>query len=60
MMDKRTFKICEAVALGLGEYYLETWKPTPLGPEEKALADKIIPTLPDGWMRERHPWDACK
>ena len=58
MMDKTTFKICEAVALGLTRYYLETWKPIDLTPEDKVMASKIIPTLPDGWMQgaDNLPW----
>lgn len=57
-MDKRTFKICEAVALGLTHYYLEKWKPIILTPEDKALARKIIPALPEGWMQgaDNLPW----
>ena len=59
-MDKRTFKICEAVHLGLDYYYMAKNDRRTLTKEDYELAKRTLPTLPDGWYRERHEWDAAK
>ena len=60
IMDKRTFKICEAVHLGLDYYYMAKNDRRTLTKEDYELAKRILPTLPEGWYRERHEWDASK
>ena len=59
-MDKRTFKICEAVHLGLDYYYMEKNDRRTLTKEDYELAKRILPTLPDGWYREHYDWTAQK
>lgn len=58
-MTKHEFKICEAVALGLEHYYMGPRDKRELTASERAEALTILPTLPKGWMQERHDWDAC-
>lgn len=58
-MDKRTFKICEAVHLGL-DYYMGSKDRRTLTKEDYELAKRILPTLPDGWYREPQEWSAQK
>ena len=59
-LDKRTFKICEAVALGLTHYYLnDQHDKRIIFASERAEALSIIPKLPKGWMQQKHPFDAC-
>lgn len=58
-MDKRTFKICEAVHLGLEYYYMGPRDKRKLKQKDYELAWKVLPTLPDGWWGETHDWDAC-
>lgn len=57
MMDKHTFKICEAVALGLTHYYMGPNDKRKLSEAEIAKAKLLIPALPSGWMQEQHEWD---
>lgn len=45
-MDKQTFKICEAVYLGLENYYMGKKDRRKITDENKALASRVIPTLP--------------
>ena len=59
-IEKHTFKICEAVALGLDYYYMGPKDKRELTANERAEAWLMIPTLPAGWMRMRHEWDACR
>lgn len=59
-LDKRTFKICEAVHLGLSQYYMGKNDIRKVTDEDKKLAHKIIPTLPSKWWLTKHSWDACK
>lgn len=59
-IDKRTFKICEAVALGLDRYYMKDKEPTFITDFERNMALKTIPKLPSGWMQMKHHWDAHK
>lgn len=56
-IDKRTFKICEAVALGLDRYYMRDKHPTLLSDEQRQKARAIIKQLPPGWMQMHHRWD---
>lgn len=56
-IDKRTFKICEAVALGLDRYYMRDKHPTLLSEEQRQKARAIINHLPPGWMQMHHRWD---
>lgn len=58
-ISKREFKICEAVKLGLTHYYMGPRDKRELTASERAEALTILPTLPKGWMRQRHDWDAC-
>jgi hypothetical protein len=58
-LDKRTFKICEAVALGLTHYYMGPKDKREVTDEDRRLAEKLIPTLPKGWMKQKHEWDTC-
>lgn len=58
--DKRTFKICESVALGLTHYYMGPNDKRKIFASERAEALLIIPDLPKGWMQQKHHWDACK
>lgn len=56
-IDKRTFKICEAVALGLDRYYMIDKHPTLLSEEQRQKARDIIKQMPPGWMQMPHRWD---
>lgn len=58
-ISKYEFKICEAVALGYGYYYMGPKDKRKITPEEREKALYLINTLPDGWIRESHTWDAC-
>lgn len=57
MIDKHTFKICEAVKLGLDYYYMGKNDRRKLTEAEIAKAKLLIPALPEGWMHEKHEWD---
>lgn len=59
-MDKRTFKICDAVALGLTHYYIGPQDKREVTATERAEDLATIPDLPDGWMQQKHSLDACK
>lgn len=59
-INKYTFKICEAVKLGLDKFFIEENKPIKITKAHKDYAKRIIPTLPKGWMQQKHSWDACK
>ena len=59
-IDKYTFKICEAVKLGLDKFFIEENKPLKITKAHTDFAKRIIPTLPRGWMQQKHSWDACK
>lgn len=59
-IDKYTFKICEAVKLGLNKFFIEENKPVKITKAHTDFAKRIIPTLPRGWMQQKHSWDACK
>ena len=51
LRNKRLFKICEAVALGLKRYYMAPNKPSTITPDERALAKAYLEHLPRGWMQ---------
>ena len=55
-MDKRTFKICEAVALGLTHYYMGARDKREVTATERAEALATIPDQPAGWMQEEQEW----
>lgn len=55
-LDKHTFKVCEAVALGLTHYYMGPRDKRKVTKEDKLLAKYVIPTLPDGWMQKSYKW----
>lgn len=59
-MDKRTFKICEAVHLGLDYYYMAKNGRRKITDEDKAMASRVIPTLHAGWWKTKHSWDSVK
>ena len=59
-MGKLTFKICEAVYLGLDYYYMGTRDRRKITDADRMLANKIIPTLEQGWWGEKHEWDLHK
>lgn len=58
LQNKRLFKVCEAVALGLTHYYMGKNDRRQVTEKERAEAHKIIPTLPEGWMvgADRFDW----
>ena len=58
-MTKHQFKICEAVALGLTHYYMGPKDKREVTATEHAKALATIPYLPEGWMKQKHEWDAC-
>jgi len=57
MIDKKTYKICEAVKLGLATYYIAPGKPQRLTKEDRELAAKVIPTLPEGFTKKSEDYD---
>ena len=59
-MDKLTFKICEAVHLGMDHYYMGLKDVRKVTEDDKKMAHRIIPTLPSGWWKTRHVWDSVK
>ena len=59
-MYKRTFKICEAVSLGLTHYYMAPHDKREVTATERAEALATIPYLPEGRMKHKHESDACK
>ena len=58
-LTKHQFKICEAVALGLSHYYMGTKDKREVTASERTEALATIPDLPEGWMKQKHEWDAC-
>lgn len=58
-LTKHQFKICEAVALGLTHYYMGRSDKREVTATERAEALAIIPDLPEGWIKQKHDWDAC-
>ena len=58
-MDKRTFKICESVALGLTHYYMGPHDKREVTATERAEALATIHDLPGGWITQKREWDAC-
>ena len=59
-LDKHTFKICEAVHLGLDYYYMGPRDRRQLTKDDIEVAQRTLPTLPDGWYREPQEWSAQK
>lgn len=59
LRNKRLFKICEAVALGLTHYYMGPRDKREVTASERTEALATIPDLPEGWMKQKHEWDAC-
>lgn len=59
LRNKRLFKICEAVALGLTHYYMGPRDKREVTASEREEALSIIPDLPEGWMKQKHEWDTC-
>ena len=57
LRNKRLFKICEAVALGLTHYYMGPKDKREVTDEYRRLAEKIIPTLPKGFTRMSESYD---
>ena len=55
-LDKRTYKICEAVKLGLRYYYMDAKQRYEVTPVLRDFALRIIPSLPDGWLTAKYPW----
>lgn len=55
-IDKRTFKVCEAVALGLSHYYMGPRDKREVTATERSEALATIPDLPAGWMQEEQEW----
>lgn len=58
-MTKQEFKICEAVVLGLNYYYMAPRDKREVTATERTEALATIPDLPEGWMKQKHDWDAC-
>lgn len=57
LRNKRLFKICEAVALGLNYYYMAPRDKREVTEEDRRLAEKLIPTLPKGFTRMSKSYD---
>lgn len=55
-LTKYEFKICEAVHLGLEHYYMGKNDIRKVTDEDKKLANRIIPTLPDKWWLKKYGW----
>lgn len=60
MMNKMTFKICEAVALGLDYYYMGPKDRRKITEMDRLEAEMLIPMQPSGWMQESYPWQVFK
>lgn len=62
LRNKRLFKICEAVALGLKRYYMAPNKPSTITQDERALARSYLQHLPRGWMQngDKLPWSIVR
>lgn len=58
LRNKRLFKICEAVALGLKRYYMGKNDRRKLTEEERKQAKLLLLVLPKGWYREKQEWMA--
>lgn len=58
-IDKRTFKICEAVRLGLDYYYMGPKDKRWLTIEEIEAATRILKKLHDGWWKVPQEWQKC-
>ena len=59
-LTKYQFKVCEAVHLGLDYYYMGPKDRRTLTKEDYDEAQRILPTLPEGWYREPQEWSAQK
>lgn len=59
-LTKYQFKVCEAVHLGLDYYYMGPRDKRPLKQEDYEVAQRLLPTLHDGWYRETQEWSAQK
>ena len=55
-LDKRTFKICEAVHLGIDYYYMGRKDRRELTDEDRKIAERVLPTLADRWWEEPQDW----
>lgn len=58
-IDKHTFKICEAVHLGLDYYYMGLKDKRSLTIKEIAEATRTLKKLPDGWWKVPQEWQKC-
>ena len=56
LRNKRLFKICEAVKLGLRYYYMDAKQRYEVTPVLRDFALRIIPSLQDGWLTAKYPW----
>lgn len=59
-LTKYQFKICEAVHLGLDYYYMGPRDRRLLKQEDYEVAQRLLPTLPEGWYTERYDWMTMK
>lgn len=59
-LTKYQFKVCEAVHLGLDYYYMGPRDRRALTKDDIKVAQRLLPTLPDGWYREHYDWMAQK
>ena len=57
-LTKHQFKICEAVHLGIGYYYIGPGDRRELTVAESKEASLLLPVLPKGWYREEQEWMA--
>lgn len=55
-LTKREFKICEAVHLKMGYYYMGPGDRRELTVAESKEAAMLLPVLPKGWMFEEQDW----
>ena len=59
-IDKYTFKICEAVKLGLDKFFLEENKPIKITEAHTDFAKRIIPTLPRTRTSQKGSFRHCR
>ena len=55
-LTKRKFKICEAVHLGMGYYYMGPGDRRELTEKDRKEASLLLQQLPNGWWAEEQEW----
>lgn len=59
-LTKYQFKVCEAVHFGLDYYYMGPRDRRQLTKDDIEVAQRLLPTLPEGWYSERYDWMTMK